>query len=271
MGGISVSLLNKLNGIGSTNKTLITYFHHFLDNPPKIHKLHHPKHINLKIDAKYFGRWGCCIVCKEASNIIFWHFCIRENYHNYIFCLSKLLELGYIIDSVTSDKHGSILSAVKSVFPNIPHQYCMVHIQRRCQSLLTKHPETIAGKDLLNIVLHINNIYNHNDKLIFINWFIRYETRYLTFIKHRTYSKDPTTSKSWWYTHKNLRLAFNTIKSSLNNMFFYLDYPNIPKDTNGLEAEFTHLKNKLISHRGLSRKRIANFVSWYWFLKSKSQ
>jgi len=58
------------------------------------------------------------------------------------------------------------------------------------------------------------------------------------------------------------------IKSSLDNIFFYLDDQSIPKDTNGLEAEFTHLKGKINMHTGLSRNRRENFVAWYWYLKS---
>jgi hypothetical protein len=75
--------------------------------------------------------------------------------------------------------------------------------------------------------------------------------------------------KKWWYTHKNLRASFRTLIASLDNMFYYLDNENISKDTNGLEAEFTHLKTRLISHRGLTRENQINFTNWYWFFKSR--
>lgn len=149
------------------------------------------------------------------------------------------------------------------MFPDIPHQFCLVHIQRRCETLLTKNPETDAGKNLLELVKFINKIKTQNDKQIFLKWLVRFEKRYDVVIKQRTYS-----GKSWWYTHKNLRLAFNTLKSSKNNMFFYLENSSIPKDTNGLEAEFTHLKTKLNMHRGLSKNRRESYVFWYWLLKS---
>jgi len=149
------------------------------------------------------------------------------------------------------------------MFPDIPHQFCLVHIQRRCETLLTKNPETDAGKNLLDLVKLINKIKTQNEKQIFLNWLDRFEKRYEVILKQRTYS-----GKNWWYTHKNLRLAFNTLKSSKNNMFFYLENVNIPKDTNGLEAEFTHLKTKLNMHRGLSKSRRESYVFWYWFLKS---
>jgi len=120
----------------------------------------------------------------------------------------------------------------------------------------------------LEIVKFVNTIKTPYEKQIFIKWINRFEERNKDFINQRTYSTDPNSKRKWWYTHKNLRLTFRTLKSSLNNMFFYLEDNNIPKDTNGLEGEFTHLKTKLNMHRGLSKKRRENFVSWYWYLKS---
>lgn len=238
-----------------------------MDNPPRLPRLVTPREIYLKCDGKYYGRLGCSLVFKESQNIIYWDFFDRESYKNYLYCFSRLVEIGYIIKSVTSDKHGSLIGAIKTMFPDIPHQYCLVHIQRSCQTLLTKRPETEAGRRLLDLVRNINKIKTDYEKQIFLKWVERYEKRYGDMLKQRSYDEE-SNKRNWWYTHKNLRLAFNTIKSSLNNMFFYLDDCNIPKDTNGLEAEFTHLKTKLNMHRGLSRNRKANYVYWYWFLKS---
>lgn len=266
---MSISLLNKLTCVGLTDRALRNHFHSFLDTPPKPKNPVCQKHINLKVDAKYFGRWGCTLVFKERKNIIYWDFSIRETYSSYLYCFGKLAEVGYVFDSVISDRHGSIIAVVEHMLPNVPHQFCTVHIQRRCQTLLTRKPETQAGKELLELVLCINKIHSKYEKKIFIKWLDRLESRWEFFINQRTYSTDPESDKKWWYTHKNLRGAFRTLRSSISNMFYYLDHPNIPKDTNGLEAEFTHLKLKLNAHRGLTRKRRANFISWYWFLKSK--
>ena len=138
----------------------------------------------------------------------------------------------------------------------------------RCRTLLTKNPETEAGIKLLEISKLLNQIRTKGEKQVFLNWFGRFEEEYKETINNRTYNKDSNSKRKWWYTHKNLRLAFNTVKSSLAHIFFYLEDSSIPKDTNGLEAEFTHLKGKLNAHRGLSRERRENFVAWYWYLKS---
>lgn len=254
-----------------SSRQLIRYFQGFLNYAPRPKRLiakGRVQEINLKCDATYFKRSNCSIAFKEGKNIIFWYYTIRETTPNYLYCFSKLEDLGYRIKSVTSDKHKSIILSVKSRYPTIPHQYCLVHLQRRCQELLTQKPETEAGAKLLEIVGYLNQVKTHGEKQVFLNWFERFGEDYREIILHRTYNKDPNSKRKWWYTHKKLRLAFNTVKSSLNNMFFYLEDSSIPKDTNGLEAEFTYLKGKLKSHRGLSRKRRENFVAWYWYIKS---
>ncbi|MBI4999311.1 transposase [Candidatus Gottesmanbacteria bacterium] len=224
--------------------------------------------IYVKVDGKYFGRWGCVIVFKERGNIIFWDFVLRENYFNYCLDFAKIKELGYKILGTTSDWHGGLISALKSLFPDIPHQRCLVHTQRFCQSLLTQHPETEAGIRLLEIVKFLNQIKNQNEKEIWIKWLLRFERRYLKVINERTYAED---KRHWWHTHKNLRRAFRTLRSSIDNLFLYLDFPDLSKDTNGLEAEFKHLEQKLSVHKGLTRKRKINFIKWYFFLKSAYQ
>ena len=269
MAGVSITNLIKLTKTDISSKQLLRYFYEFLDRSPKHKKLNKQQHINLKVDAKYFGELGCTIVFKERKNIIYWDFVEDETYQTYTQSFNQLINLGYIVDSVTSDKYRAIVGSVRDLFPNIPHQHCMVHIQRSCETYLTKNPETIAGQKLLEIVKFTNQIKTENEKKVFLAWFTRYENEWKTFINQKTYPTNLTSNEKPWYTHKNLRKAFRILKNSQNNMFFYLDDINIPKDTNGLEAEFTHLKNKVNAHRGLLQKRVINFVNWYWFFKSK--
>lgn len=209
---------------------------------------------------------------KAGGRIIFWDFVLRENYFSYCFNLIQIIKLGYIIKGATSDRHGSLVSALKSILPaDIPHQHCLVHLQRLCQSLLTRNPKTEAGKELLELVRFLNRISSHYEKNIWLKWFERLLRRYENLIKERTYFKNEEGKTTWWYTHKNLRRAFRTIERSKDNLFLYLDYPGLSKDINGLEGEFSHLKTKLSIHRGLKRERKANFVKWYFYFKSISK
>ncbi|MBU3905605.1 transposase, partial [Patescibacteria group bacterium] len=69
------------------------------------------------------------------------------------------------------------------------------------------------------------------------------------------------------YTHKLLRRTRSLIKNALPNIFHYLDNPETPKSSNGLECRFSYLKNNLNIHRGLSRKNRRNFILWYNYFK----
>ena len=50
------------------------------------------------------------------------------------------------------------------------------------------------------------------------------------------------------------------IKSAIPNMFHFLDDEAIPKTTNGIEGFFSHLKNHLDIHRGLTTEHRKNFI-----------
>ena len=214
------------------------------------------------------------MVYKAGQRIIFNSFVLRENYSSYLLDLIKITELGYLIKGVTSDGVTSLDSALKTLFDNkenpIPHQRCLVHLQRDGQRFLTKNPETQTGVELLDIIKQVNTIKNHYEKEIWIKWFERFEGRNKEVLNQKSKGIHPKTGKlTWWYTHKNLRRTYRMVRNSLPNLFLYLDYQFLPKDTNGLEGEFSHLKRKLSLHRGLKRRRKANLVRWYFYLKSQ--
>lgn len=178
--------------------------------------------------------------------------------------------MNYTIKGITSDWHGSIVGAVKYVFQReIPHQRCLVHTQRRCQSLLTSKPKTEAGKRLLEIVKHLNKITSEYEATIWLKWLRVWEESYGEFASERSYGLKEDGSRTWWYTHKNLRSAFRTLKSSQKHLFLYLKYEDLDKDTNGLESEFSHLKQKISMHRGLKKTRKLAAIYWYIFFANQ--
>jgi len=210
-------------------------------------------------------------LAKTGGELIYWQHFQRETFQSYLTVFSRLRELGYEIKGVTSDWHGSIVGAVKYTYgETVPHQRCLVHTQRRCQSLLTKNPQSEAGKELLELIRFLNKVTSHYEKRIWIKWFERLEERHYGFIRERTYGVKEDGSKTWWYMHKNTRGAYRVIRSSIDHLFLYLDYENLDKDTNGLESEFSHLKQKINLHRGLKRTRKISAIYWYlYFINQK--
>ena len=273
MNGLSVSVVKDFKCIG--HKTLTRHFHKFLDNPPIPKKPSEAKRIWLKADAKYFGKRGsvfsfCVILFKEEKNLIYWRFARRETFREYIECFVLLMSWGYTINGITSDWHGSLVSSVKYIFKdNIPHQRCLIHLQRMAESLLTRKPKTKAGKELLELVKELNNIRTESEKSAFLSLFNSFEKKYLSFLNERTYyTEEHTRKRKWFYTHKNVRRVYRTIKATTGNLFLYIEYPKLNKDTNGLESEFSHLTEKIQTHRGLKLERKKAAISWYIYLKN---
>jgi len=52
-------------------------------------------------------------------------------------------------------------------------------------------------------------------------------------------------------------------------MFNYLSNSKIPSTTNGIEGFFSHLKNYLDIHRGLTLKHRIDFIKWYIFFSNE--
>ena len=89
--------------------------------------------------------------------------------------------------------------------------------------------------------------------------------RYKTYLQEKTIHQQ---TGRYWYTHKLLRRSYFTIKRALPNMFHYLANPAIPSTTNGIEGFFSHLKNHLDLHRGLTIRHRIDFIKWYVYLSN---
>jgi hypothetical protein len=88
---------------------------------------------------------------------------------------------------------------------------------------------------------------------------------------HQDYLQEKTFNLNtgrYWYTHKLLRRSYLTIKRALPNMFHYLNNSKIPSTTNGIEGFFSHLKNHVDIHRGLTVEHRINFIKWYIYLSN---
>lgn len=189
-----------------------------------------------------------------------------EHYEEIKEDLLNLIKLGIKIESITTDGHKSILKAIKSSLPEVKAQRCLVHIQRMCLLWLTQYPKHIAGQELRRHILLLLKIRTDNDKTFWIKEFKEWYTRYKDYVNEKTYQPD---SKRFWYTHKLLRRSYQTINRALPNMFHYLMDSNIPKTTNGIDGYFSHLKNHLDLHRGLTMKNRINFIKWYIYFSNK--
>jgi AraC-like DNA-binding protein len=249
---------------GLSIDTLQRTFYDFLERSPTVNILKREK-VHLRMDATYFKQF--CLVCyqdHEDGYTQLIRFSDGEHYEEIKEDLNNLIRLGVQIESITTDGHKSILKAIKKAMPDVITQRCLVHIQRMCLLWLTRFPRHQAGQELRHHILLLMRIKSNNDR---IYWTRELEKWYQ---RHKDYLQEKTIQPTgrYWYTHKLLRRSYFTIKRALPNMFHYLSNPAIPSTTNGIEGFFSHLKNHLDLHRGLTVKHRIDFIKWYVYLSN---
>lgn len=245
--------------------TLQRIFYAFLQRSPVV-KILKRDNVHLRMDATYFEQF--CMLCYQDHDDGYTQlirFSDGEHYSEIKEDLDNLIKLGVHIESGTTDGHKSILKAIKKSIPDVVVQRCLVHIQRMCLLWLTRFPKHSSGVELRQLVLVLMKIKTENDRI--------YWTLELGFWhdRHKAYLQEKTIHQQtgrYWYTHKLLRRSYFTIKRALPNMFHYLANPAIPSTTNGIEGFFSHLKNHLDLHRGLTIQHRIDFIKWYVYLSN---
>jgi len=250
---------------GLSKDTLQQTFYYFLNKAPKV-KIIKRKKVHLRLDATYFSSFNLiCYQDDEDGYTQLIRFSDGEHFTEIKEDLDNLIKLGVHIESITTDGHKSILKAIKKSLPDVVVQRCLVHIQRMCLLWLTRFPKHVAGQQLRELVLLLLKIKTDNDKTFWIKEFNDWHIRHKQYLNEKTLQ--PLTGR-YWYTHKLLRRSCLTIKRALPNMFHYLQNNKIPNTTNGIEGFFSHLKNHLDLHRGLTTINRVNFIKWYVYLSN---
>jgi hypothetical protein len=269
LNGANVSTLGAFSM--KSNKTIRKSIHWFLDYPP----LPQPKanlSCHLVIDATWFGRNYCFLIYWDADlkHAQWWRYSTSESSYEIIQDLIDLKKAEVICSSITSDGGTGIRKAVDNVYSHIPHQRCIIHVQRLGLALLTRNPRTLAGQELRSLIKTIAQIENKLQRDEWVNRLLLWCSKWDSFLKERSYFSARGGSAfgreetgKWWYTHKSLRRAKALILNALPNLFHYLEDNTIPKDTNGLEGRFSMLKQHYRQHRGLSKLRRKAYLAWY--------
>lgn len=250
---------------GLSIRTLQRMFYEFLEGFPEV-KILKRSDVHLRMDATYFKQF--CLLSyqdDEDGYTQLIRFSDGEHYLEIREDLDNLIRLGVHIESITTDGHKSILKAIKKSLPDVIVQRCLVHIQRMCLLWLTRFPKHEAGTELRKLVLQLLHIKTNNDRLYWTTQLHQWHLRHTGYLQQKSYNE---VTGRYWYTHKLLRRSYFTIKRALPNMFHYLSNPKIPNTTNGIEGFFSHLKNHLDLHRGLSLKHRINFIKWYIYLSN---
>lgn len=142
-----------------SQKTVKRSIHWFLDHPP----MPNPKpnsQCHLIIDATWFKRNHCLLVYWDHNQqkAQWWRYATSENGFEISQDLWQLQDRGVFCASITSDGGTGLNTAINLVYPSIPHQRCLVHVQRQSLAWLTRNPKTIPGQQLKPLIQTLSTI-----------------------------------------------------------------------------------------------------------------
>ena len=212
-------------------------------------KTHRPRAIHLVVDATYFGMketklWGVLVFRDQYNKEnLWWRFIDEERIFHYKEGMDHLISLRYTILSVTCDG----FSGLPELFSPIPVQFCHFHQAQIVRRYTTQNPKIVAGHELLELVKTLT----FTTEKVFTHRLSIFVDKYRDFLNEKI--TNPFTRESF-YTHKKLRSAVRSLQLHLHMLFTFERFPllHIPTTTNSLESHFSHIKDVVRIHRGLS-------------------
>ncbi|MGH9858205.1 MAG: transposase, partial [Acidobacteriota bacterium] len=165
----------------------------------------------------------------------------------------------YTFTGIVSDGGKGIVTAVHTIYPHVPHQYCLVHLHRDATNGLGKHPKDPRVAKLKKLADHLFLIESRQALLWWKEQVADWVKDHWRFLQE--YRRDDT--GHWWYIHKGARKTVRILIRAPQTSFVFLDHPTMPKTTNQIEAQFGHLGKRWIAHQGLKRERWKQFLTWF--------
>lgn len=216
-----------------------------------------PQPCVLIADTTFWGRtYGVCVFFAHTlRRHIWWHEVEGERMAHYRYGRQILESQGWTFAAAVVDGRRGLTA----VFKDIPVQICQFHQIKQVTKYLTRRPETDAGKELRSLSLMLTDTNEAAFTKALDAWCAKWES----FVEAKTVNTFVTGKTKWYYTHKNVRSAYRSLKTNLPYLFTYQKYPelHIPNTTNALDGSFSNLKKKLAVHHGLRRDRRFKVIS----------
>ena len=202
------------------------------------------------VDGVYIHKRECCVlIVMSPKGVVDWVFMEQENVKAWV-SLFRSLKPPL---SVVCDGQKGLSKATKLEWPNVRVQRCLAHLLRSLRRYLTQNPKTKAGLSLLKLAKLLPTIWTRRKKRRWVRAYFKLFKKYDSLLKEKSYPTHLNSTKSWWYTHRNLRSAFFTIKHCLPEIFTYVGHYHIPRTSNYVEGGInSRLKELVHRHRGLS-------------------
>lgn len=232
----------------------MTLYRHFLEFKKVSSYRHSVTSINkvIIIDGTFLTPSIVVLVARTTTQIINWRFYTGENFITWKDFLTTLLRP----KAVVCDGQKGMLKALRLLWEGIIIQRCLFHIQSRCLTKLTQHPQLLPNQQLRLICLKICHLETLEARNSWLREYRQWKLDNQRFIYHKTLHFNPIIEDIYYtYAHRSTRTVIYLIDHALPNMFEYLYDSDIPRTSNYLEGGTNaRLKELIHRHRGLTLK-----------------
>jgi hypothetical protein len=219
-----------------------------------------PRTVAVIMDVTYFGSWGILVVIDPyantslGENVVLYYAAIEgtEKTRDYETATDTIEAMGYSIIAATIDGRRGVRNILEA--KGIPVQHCQFHQLMTITQCLTKRPRLIQNIELRAIALTLSR----TDVTTFEDSLAGWYDKHGKWLKER----DTVTGK---FSHERTRRAYFSLVRNLPYLFTYQhDYlqeytqqtsKRIANTTSPLDGRFGAWKDRLIPHRGCSKRR----------------
>jgi len=210
------------------------------------------------MDATFFGRGYGILIARNLKKVLYWQEIVSESVHGYELCLNQLDAMGYRFSAFVVDGRTGVRQLLMRKYPGIPIQLCQFHQIQVVKRYIPMRAKTEAAGNLRKIALKLAGTHEAKFEQTLDIWY----TEYSSFLNEKTLVEG---TNRWHYTHGRLRSAYRSLSKNLPYLFTFQHYPDlhIPNTTNHCDGLFAHVKQKILIHRGISKKRRKQMIDYF--------
>ena len=223
------------------------------------------KNVVVTMDVTRLEGIGGLFLARSNQNNLHWHYTENETTFDYYTAVEALLFIGHELTGFMTDGKPGVIKRLQERYPLIPCQYCHFHQIKTIKGYIPRKAQSEAARALRSLALRLPKYHYVQFETALQVWRIFYDT----FFTEKTYCHDPKRVRRYRYTHQTLRSAYHSLKRNLPYLYTYQRYSriNMPNTTNACDGFFSHLKERLGRHRGLSterKKKMTDYLLENW-------
>lgn len=241
---------------GKSHKTLRKYFDEHAVVTGEIKVIAEP--VVLILDATFFGRGYGILLARTPKKALLWIEIISETVWVYSSFLDDLEAAGYRFSGFVIDGRRGVRKLLEIRYPQTPIQFCQFHQIQIVKRYIPIKAKTEAARSLRRIALGLARISEYEFMYTLDAWHLKYKD----FLNEKSHCEN---GRKWRYTHNRLRSAYKSLRTNSPYLFTCQNKPalNIPNTTNHCDGLFSHIKQKILIHRGISSKRRKKMIDYF--------